>query len=271
MSHSINLWAGEKGGTGKSWGARLDCQRHLDLGRDFFLIDTDKSNATTSNYYGSYKFDKQAYFSEMPERASTANSLLDAALARPVVANCRAGTNESLLTWLSAKKVLPTAQRLGINLRYLFVSDLENDSLNLFEPTASAIGKYMPMIFVANVGRNTTDLEFFESSGFQAILERYSVPVIKLGLFDLELKRVIDGRNPERKLLTWGEARDYPGFGILGQQEIQTYLDDFYAQLDVAERFADRAFSQRELSESTNGKETETTSTPPRERNSGNG
>jgi hypothetical protein len=54
--------------------------------------------------------------------------------------------------------------------------------------------------------------------------------VISLGLFDLVLKKVIDGRNPERKLLTWGEARDYPDFGILGQQEIQTYLEDFYAQ-----------------------------------------
>jgi hypothetical protein len=29
----------------------------------------------------------------------------------------------------------------------------------------------------------------------------------------------------------------------LGQQEIQTYLEDFYAQLDVAERLADLAFS----------------------------
>lgn len=43
MSNAINLWSGEKGGTGKSWLARLDCQRHLDQGQDFFLIDTDWS------------------------------------------------------------------------------------------------------------------------------------------------------------------------------------------------------------------------------------
>ena len=266
----MNLWSGEKGGTGKSWGARLDCQRHLDRLSDFFLIDADKSNATTSNYYGSYKFDKQAFFSEAPERASTANSLLDAALHRPVVANCRAGTNESLLTWLVTKKVSSMASSLGITMRYLFVSDLENDSLNLFKPTAETIGQYMPIIFVANLGRNTTDLEFFESHAFQAILERYQAPVIKLGLFDLELKKVIDGRNPERKLLTWGEARDYPPFGILGQQEIKTYLEDFYAQLDRAERLADLAFSQRTSSESHNGKEAETLPPPTRKRNSSN-
>ena len=271
MSNAINLWAGEKGGTGKSWGARLDCQRYLDRQQDFFLIDTDKSNATTSNYYGDYKFDKLAFFSEAAERASTANSLLDAALLRPVVANCRAGTNESLLTWLVTKKVPPTAHRLGIKMRYLFVSDLENDSLNLFEPTAKAIGQYLPMIFVANVGRNTTDLEFFESSGFQALLSQYQAPVISLGLFDLEMKKVIDGRNPERKLLTWGEARDYPSFGILGQQEIQTYLEDFYAQLDRAERLADLAFSERSASNSNNGSETETLPPPAIKRNSSNG
>lgn len=97
MSNAINLWGGEKRGTGKSVVARLDCQRHLDRQQDFFLIDTDKSNATTSNYYGNHKFDRQAFFSEDASRASMANSLLDAALLRPVVANCRAGTNEGLL------------------------------------------------------------------------------------------------------------------------------------------------------------------------------
>ena len=271
MSHSINLWAGEKGGTGKSWGARLDCQRHIDQGRDFFLIDADTSNATASNYYGSYKYEKSAHFTEAAERASKANPILEAALSRPVVANCRAGTRDNIITWLSTKKVLPTAQRLGVKMRYLFVSDLENDSLNLFEPTAKAIGEYMPLIFVANVGRNTTDLEFFQSPGFQALLSRYSVPVIELGLFDLELKRIIDGRNPERKLLTWGEARDYSDFGVLEQQEIQTYLEDFYGQLDRAERLADSAFSERSLSPDANGKETEANPTPIIKRNSRNG
>ena len=271
MSNTINFWAGEKGGTGKSWGARLDCQRYLDRSLDFFLIDADKSNATTSNYYGSYKFDKQAFFSEAQERASTANPILDAALLRPVVANCRAGTNESLLTWLVTKKVPQTAKRLGMRMRYLFVSDLENDSLNLFQPTAEALSPYMPIIFVANLGRNTTDLEFFESEGFQALLSKYQAPVIKLGLFDLEMKKVIDGRNPERKLLTWGEARDYPDFGVLGQQEIQTYLEDFYVQLDGAERLADMAFSERTSSNSVTRLETEIIPPPPRKRNSTNG
>ena len=271
MSHAINYWAGEKGGTGKSWGARLDCQRHLDRQQDFFLIDTDKSNATTSNYYGSYKFDKQAFFSESAERASTANPILDAALIRPVVTNCRAATNDSLITWLVTKKVPITAARLGIKMRYLFVSDLENDSLNLFKPTDEAISQYMPMIFVANIGRNTTDAELIESERFQALLERYQAPVIKLGLFDLEMKKVVDGRNPQSQLLTWGEARDYPNFGILDQQEIQTYLEDFYAQLDAAERLADLAFSERTSSSSANGKEGKPLPPPTRQRNSSNG
>ena len=129
----------------------------------------------------------------------------------------------------------------------------------------------MPLIFVANVGRNSTGLEFYHSSRFQNLLERYSAPVIELGLFDLELKRVIDGRNPEEKLLTWGEARDYPDFGILEQQEIQTYLEDFYAQLDRAERLAELAFSQSTASESTNGQEKEANPTSIIKRHSRNG
>ena len=271
MSNPINLWSGGKGGTGKSFGSRLDCQRHLDRSQDFFLIDADKGNTTTSNYYGRYKFDRQAFFSEAAERASTANPILDAALLRPVVANCRAGTNEHLLTWLVTKKVPQTAKRLGIRMRYLFVSDLENDSLNLFRPTAEAIGQYMPIIFVANVGRNTTGVELFESIGFQTLLSQYTAPVIHLGLFDLEMKKVIDGHTQQRKLLTWGEARDYPDFGYLGQQEIQTYLEDFYAQLDRAERLADLAFSERTSSNSTNGQEAGTLPPPTIQRNPSNG
>jgi hypothetical protein len=79
------------------------------------------------------------------------------------------------------------------------------------------------------------------------------------------------GAKIERKLLTWGEARDYPSFGILGQQEIQTYLEDFYAQLERAERLADMAESERTSSNSTNGKETETLPAPTIKRNSSNG
>lgn len=246
VGYLINYWSGEKGGTGKSYACRLDCQRHLDRAQEFFLHDTDPSNATTGNYYGQYKFEKQAYFSEALERSSTANPLLDAALLKPVVANCRAGTNEALYKWLVNKWVPQTAKRLGIKMRYLFVSDLGNDSLNLFKSTAELLSPYMPLIFVANLGRSTAGLELFDSDGFQQLLERYQAPVIRLSLFDLEMNKVIEGCNPERRLLTWAEARDYPEFGILGQQEIQSYLEDFYEQLDRAERLADLAFCQRE-------------------------
>lgn len=164
-----------------------------------------------------------------------------------------------------------TAKRLGIWLRYLFVSDLENDSLNLFRPTVEMLGQHMAIIFVANLGRNTTGLEVFESERFQKLLERYQVPMVRLGLFDLELKKVVDGRNPAEKLLTWGEARNYPSFGILGQQEIQTYLEDFYEQLDRAEGLTDLAFSQREISKAASGEETEAVPAPARKRHSTHG
>lgn len=156
-------------------------------------------------------------------------------------------------------------------MRYLFVSDLGNDSLNLFKSTAVLLSPYMPLIFVANQGRCTTGLELFESDRFQTLLESHRAPVIHLGLFDLEINKVIEGHNAEQKLLTWGEARDYPEFGILGQQEIQNYLEDFYEQLDRAERFADLAFSQREVSSSTTGEETKTLPTPTKKRHSPHG
>ena len=245
-----NLYGGQKGGPGKSWCSRLDCQRHVDRQQDFFLVDVDEGNSTAAKFYGDYLFNRPAMFTEAMERASRANPVLDAALQKPVVVNCRAGTNEGILNWLQTTQVVPVAQRFGIKLRYVFVSDLDNDSLNLFRPTAEMFSLYMPLIFVANLGRNTMGTTFFESEGFQGLLEQYTVPVITIKLFDLELKRQMEGHNPEKRLLNWGEAREYEPFGVLGQAEVQAYLDDFYGQLDRAERFADLEFSKRASSSS---------------------
>jgi hypothetical protein len=267
----LNLWSGEKGGTGKSLCCRLDCQRHIDRKVPFYLIDTDTKNATAKDYYGDYVLDKDVVFTEAAERASKANLLLDAALSRAVVANCRAGTLDSLVTWLREKQVLLQAQKHGVRLRYFFVSDLEPASLNLFRETAQRITPFMPMIFVANYGCNRTDDSFFISPGFQELLTRYEVPVIKVGLFDLEMRAVMDGRNPQQHLMTWREAMEYSEFGVLGRSEVQIFLESFYEQLDTAERFADLAFSKRTSPQSLNGGETTDVSDSPRKRNSRNG
>lgn len=241
----VNLWSGQKGGTGKSWGSRLDCQRHIDREQKFFLIDIDHGNSSTAQFYGDYLFDQSARLTEVVERSSLANSILDAPRTRPTVVNCRAGTNEALLTWLETKNVPRIAQQFDIQMRYIFVSDLDNDSLQLFRPTVEAFSTYMPLIFVANLGRNTMGTEFFESESFQSLLNQYKVPVVKIQQFDLELKRKMEGHNPEQRLLTWGEAMNNEAFGILGRAEVQAYLDDFYEQLDGAERLADLEFSAK--------------------------
>ncbi|MGA7954001.1 MAG: hypothetical protein WCA07_10835 [Gloeobacterales cyanobacterium] len=267
----LNLWSGEKGGVGKSFCCGMDCQRHIDRNQPFYLIDADKKNATVRSYYGDYALDKDVFFSEAPERASTANWLLEAATKRPVVANCRAGTLDSLLTWVEQKQVVPIARQQGVQLRYFFVSDLEHASLNLFPVTAEQVAPLMPIIFVANYGCNRTDDSYFQSAGFQGLLAQYEVPVVKVNLFDLEMRKVMDGRNPEGHLMTWGEAQSYGEFGILGQSEVQLFLESFYEQLDAAERFADLAFSNRTSSPSVNGGKAKGVSASARKRNSGDG
>lgn len=242
QGYYINLWSGQKGGTGKSWGSRLDCQRHIDRQQDFFLIDVDEGNSSTAQFYGKYLYKQAARLTESEDRASLANPILQAGLEKPVVVNCRAGTNEALLNWLETKQVPSVAQKFGIKMRYFFVSDLDNDSLKLLRPTLESFSSYMPIVFVANMGRNTMGTDFFESEGFQDLLAQYKVPVIKVKKFDLELKRMMEGHNPQQQLLTWGEALNHESFGILGQAEVQAYLDDFYEQLDGAERLADLEF-----------------------------
>lgn len=238
----INYWSGQKGGVGKSWITRLDAQRHVDRNIKFWLVDADKGNQSTLKFYPEFALEKDAFFSEVPELRSIANPIFEAAIERPVITNCRAGTNKAFLEWLKAKRVSEIAKQHGIRLRYFFVSDLEGNSLNLFEPTAKAFCPHMPLIFVANQGRNLSGMEFFHSKAFQALLNRYKVPVIHLSLFDLNWRKIIEGHNSERQLMSWGEARELPELGVLGRSEVQTYLEEFYGQLDNAERLADLEF-----------------------------
>ncbi|NJN24452.1 MAG: hypothetical protein HC810_08780 [Acaryochloridaceae cyanobacterium RL_2_7] len=168
-----NLWSGQKGGVGKSWCARLDAQRHVDRKIPFWLMDADRGNQSTLRFYPDYTYKKSVHFSEAEERSSSANPILEAAIEKPVVTNCRAGTNTQILTWIKSKKVAVMAKKLGVTLRYFFVSDLETDSLNLFEPTVQMFAPYMSVIFVANRGRNLSGDSFFKTDGFQSLLKSF--------------------------------------------------------------------------------------------------
>ena len=267
----INYWAGDKGGVGKSWCARLDAQRHVDRNQKFWLVDTDKREKSTYDFYPEFALKKDVFFSEVPELRSVANPHFEAAIERPVVANCQAGSNDSLLAWIKEKQVSKVAQEKGIRLRYFFVSDLCNASLNRFKETVREFKDHLPLIFVVNRGLDLTDGAILKSDKFHSFLKQNHIPLIQLGKFDLNWRKVIEGENAESSLLSWGEARDYSEFGILGQAEVQAYLEDFYGQVDDAERLADLAFSQRVSSTSRSSTQTKTISTSSGKPNSSNG
>ncbi len=87
----VNYWAGPKGGVGKSWCTRLDAQRHVDRDIPFWLMDGDRGNRSTLKFYPGFAFETDVFFTEVPELRSVANPFFEAALERPVVANCQAG------------------------------------------------------------------------------------------------------------------------------------------------------------------------------------
>ncbi|MEM9137811.1 MAG: hypothetical protein AAGB01_10745 [Cyanobacteria bacterium P01_F01_bin.42] len=243
----INYWAGEKGGVGKSWCARLDAQRHVDRDIDFWLMDADRGNRSTLKFYPEFAFEQEVFFTEVPELRSKANPFFEAALERPVVANCQAGKGREFWDWLREKNVIQSSREYSVQLRYFFVSDLGRDSINSFAKVARAFAPMMSLVFVANRGCNFMGMQFFEAPEFQAVLEEYKIPVVNLPQFDLNWRRFVEGDNPDGRLVNWGEARQVEEFGVLGRAEIQTYLENFYGQVDDAERLADLEFSKRIL------------------------
>ncbi len=151
------------------------------------------------------------------------------------------------------------------------MSDLGRDSINGFAKVARAFAPLMSLVFVANRGCNFIGMNFFEAPKFQAVLEKYQVPVVHLSEFDLNWRRFIEGDNPDGQLMNWGDARELEEFGVLGRAKVQAYLEDFYGQLDRAERLADLDFAERVSSSSRNAHQTQGVSTSTRKSNSTHG
>jgi len=99
----------------------------------------------------------------------------------------------------------------------------------------------MPMIFVLS---NTTIWSFL-SLWVSGVAKRYQAPVVQLGLFDLEMKKVIDGHNPRNYWL--GGKRGIIRFWEFWDSKNSNLSRNFYAQLDQRTTRRSGVFSTRSI------------------------
>ncbi|MCA6575716.1 MAG: mobilization protein MobD-like protein [Pseudanabaena sp. M38BS1SP1A06MG] len=220
----INLIDGEKGGVGKSWVARTMIQYCIDNNILHVGIETDRSNPTLFNIY---KDCKVAFFSENEKLADNPDLIFDYAFKKMVVVNLPAQVHRAVSQWIDTKGLLELGKENNISFVKWFVSDGESDSIELFINSLEHYQGYIPHVFIKNMGR-CDEWEYFNNhEGIQKAIEEYGVSVIdfpKLG----DAKRI----EINAKRMMFSDAVNYAEFGIIGRNQIKTFLRNAYSAFD---------------------------------------
>ncbi len=224
---TINLIDGEKGGVGKSWVARTMLQYLIDNGIPVASIETDRSNPTLSNIY---KESRPAIFSENEKMSDVADVIFEYALKKTVVVNLPAQSDRAVSQWIDTKGLLDLGKEHGVSFIKWFVSDGESDSLELFVKSLEHYQGYITHVFIKNYGRCDEWAYFKAHEDVQKAITEYGVKVI-------EFPKLSDGRRIEinAKRLTFEDASNYPEFGIIGRNQIKTYLREAYKAFESTE------------------------------------
>jgi hypothetical protein len=217
---NINLIDGEKGGVGKSWVARTMLQYLIDNAIPRASIETDRSNPTVLNIY---KESKAAVFSENEKMADVADVIFEYALKKTVVVNLPAQAHRAVSKWIDTKGLLDLGKEHDVTFIKWFVSDGESDSIELFIESLEHYQGYITHVFIKNWGRCDEWGYFKAHEAIQKAIAEYNVAVI-------DFPKLSDGRRIEinAKRLTFEDASNYPEFGIIGRNQIKTYLRDAY-------------------------------------------
>ncbi|NJN49454.1 MAG: mobilization protein MobD-like protein [Alkalinema sp. RL_2_19] len=175
--NTIHFIDGEKGGTGKSWVARL-MHHHFRVKQVPFLgVDADRSNPTYHNIYNDTQL---LSFSIHPNEADYADALYSMALESSLLVNLPAQSHRALEQWLITKGVLDLLERKQIAVRKWWVSDGEGDSLNLLINSLESMGERVPHTLICNHGR-CSDWSFFHAHRpVQEAIRQYKVAIVDL-------------------------------------------------------------------------------------------
>lgn len=227
---TLNLFGGEKGGTGKSMTARAAVAYHLDRGLPFSLFDTDRSNPDVRRIYGPSAGCRVAVFSEGERYEDTANAIFNAALEQRVLVNLPAQSFIPIRDWIEKNELMSLAQENDVQFVHWFVSDCGYDSLSLLGKTLSYFKTSAIHVLVKNLGKTDDWEPLDQDEQLQGMISDYGVKVIELPKFIGNSDRNLINR----KSLTFAQAREYEEFGPISRQRVKTFLRDAYAAFDEA-------------------------------------
>jgi hypothetical protein len=227
---TIHFVDSEKGGTGKSWFARVMHHTFQTRNYSFLGVDADTANPT---YHNIYTDTQRIPFSIDPKEQDLPDILFDMALTDDLIVNLPAQSHRSLHHWLTEKNVLLIAKEHGIVVKKWWISDGEDDSLNLFIKSVQAYGANIQHVFVQNKGRCTEWDYFNRHQAVQAAIAEQQVPVIEFPELSPFRRIAINAAR-----MTFAQAVIHGEFGILGRASIASYLSSAAQALEAGGAFS---------------------------------
>ncbi len=213
---TIHFVDGEKGGTGKSWFSRLLHHLMLERHTPFMGIEADPANPT---YHNVYPDTQLVPFSIHPNEMDLADVLYEMALEMDLIVSLPAQAHRAVSNWLVTKGVAALAKRNNIVIKKWWISDGEDDSLNLFARSATEMGDQIQHIFVKNLGRCSDWTYFNNHLATQQAIRTYKVPVIELPEMSSYRRIQVNA-----KRLSFAAAIQDEDLGAIGRMVVEQYL-----------------------------------------------
>ena len=225
----IHLGYNPKGGVGKSFFLRTLLQYLIDNEYPFITFDTDRNNPDVYRCYKSVIPVKLAIFSEATKYEDAANGIFNCALQNTTLVNLPAQVYEPLKKWIFDNELLEIGRDTGVRFHFWHVTDAGYDSLQLLKKTVQLYREDVDYTVVKNYGRATDFDALAADLELQELLEQYNARTISLPCFiGSSLRNTIDAES-----LSFGEALNYEGFGVIDKQRIRKFLRESYREIDT--------------------------------------
>jgi hypothetical protein len=227
---TVHLIGGEKGGTGKSWVARVLHHSLAHRNQIFHGIESDASSSIYRNIYD----DARLLPLTMPQTAvAMADEAFKLALMGDVVINLPPQAHQHLRYWVEQFYVNAQAQKRDISIKQWWISDGEDESLQLFLNSLQTYGNDFQYVFVKNHGRSRNWDYFERHQEIQAAIHHYQVPLVEFPVL-AEMRRLYINHHR----LTFAKALQVQEFGLVGRHQIAQYLQAADTVFHAAGAFA---------------------------------
>ncbi|MBE9124767.1 MULTISPECIES: mobilization protein [unclassified Coleofasciculus] len=229
---TIHLCDSEKGGAGKSLWCRVLCQYFIDEGKEFKLVECDRSNADVIAHYNDIDAEF-AVFSEDRRRYAEGDTLFNAATSKDVIVNLPAQVRIPFDNWLEQGDILSIALDVDIQFVKWFLVTGGVDSIELFKDSFRKWGKQIPHVMVKN-------LYMANSDEWQGILEddqelreiHSKIPSVLFPRFPFGERNKVD-----RLRMRFDEALSSAEFPLISQSRIKRFLNGCYGEIEKSKIF----------------------------------